>query len=73
MTEKVINTIVSVWEFLDGKKRRIALVASAVALVVPSHTLAYKVAVVTGAIFGIADGSQAVKTKIRQLPEGIRK
>lgn len=67
---KIAEGAVKVWRFLDGKKRYITSVAGAVVLVAPEYTLAYKIAVVTGAVFGVAGGAQQLN---KRLPGGIRK
>jgi hypothetical protein len=70
--QKISSGISKAWNFLEGKKRRIATVSGLVMLVAKPHTLVYTIAEYSVMLFGGADLAGAAKNKIK-LPAGLRK
>jgi len=70
MFKKIGNS----WEWLSGKKRRIALLSGLVTQIAKPHTLAYQVAQASFYLFGGADvaesGNKLIKDK---LPGGLKR
>jgi len=72
--DKIVRASFCTWEWLSGKKRRIAILSSAVMQLTKEHTLTHQIASVCFWLFGGADvaqnGSKILKDK---LPLGIKK
>ena len=71
MFNKLLNGVSNAWEWLSGKKRRIAILSGVVMKIAKPYTTAYTAAEVCFWIFGGADviqnGSKTIKNK---LPSG---
>lgn len=67
MFKKIWGGIAAAYKWLDGKKRRIAVVSGFVMTLVPAHTITYQIANGALIIFGGADaivsGSKAIINK----------
>ena len=74
MFEKIKNIVSTSWEWLSGKKRRIALLSGLVTQIAKPHTLAYQVAQASFYLFGGADVAESGNKLIREkLPSGLKK
>ena len=72
IAQKLADRISAAYNFLDGKKRRIALVAGVVMSIAKPYTVIYKIAEASFYIFGSADAIAASKKVItNNLPSGL--
>ncbi len=72
IAQKLANGISTAYNFLEGKKRRIALVAGVVMSIAKPYTVVYKIAEASFYIFGSADAISASKKIItKNLPSGL--
>lgn len=68
-----MQTIKKIWYFLEGNKRRIALVGSFVASISPSYTLANQIGQGVFLLFASADMLQLTTRQINKFKEGKTK
>lgn len=81
MFDKIKNTVKGAWNWLSGKKRRIAIAALIISKVFPEYTAAAQIAEIVKQygeyifyIFGSADLAELTYDQIKsRLPEGLRK
>lgn len=69
-----VRTASNAWNWLSGKKRRIAVLSGAVMQIAKPHTVAYQIANAAFWLFGGADATESGSKFIKEkLPSGLRK
>ncbi|HPO54535.1 MAG TPA: hypothetical protein PKY46_00915 [Ignavibacteriaceae bacterium] len=63
----MIEKIKKAWAYIEGQKRRIALIAAFVTQLTPEYTVLYAVAQGTFLLFASADLLQYSSTKIKNI------
>jgi len=72
--KNILDVISQAWNWLEGKKRRIAFVSGAIMQITKEHTLAHQIALVGFWLFGGADIAQNSSKILKdKLPTGLRK
>lgn len=72
--QKLGDAATATWKFLDGSKRRIALLSGLVMHIAKPYTVAYTVAEACFYLFGSADVLQSSSQQVKKrLPSGLSK
>jgi len=70
--QKIASGAIKTWKYIDGSKRRIALLSGLVMRIAKPYTVAYTVAEVCFYLFGSADilqsGSEKLKNQLKKNP-----